>query len=233
MKLNGNIKYIAFDADDTLWINEPHFYETEKEYCKLLNDFEEDSEIISKKLFATEMQNLDLFGFGAKSFMLSQIENAINISNGNISPRTISKIIDLGKKLIDMDIELLEGVEKVLSEVSKKYTLIVATKGDLLDQERKLKKSGLEKYFDHIEIMSDKKTIDYSALLHRLKIDPANFLMVGNSLKSDIHPVVEIGACAIHIPSEITWEHEKIIESEVEKSSFISVNKIEEVLKYV
>ena len=207
----NNIKVIAFDADDTIWVNEPYFREAEKEFCKLLSNYISKEEC-NRLLFEVEMKNLPLYGYGIKPFALSLIEAAIIISKGNIPIETVSKIIELAKEMLNKPIELIDGIEETLEKLSKKYRLVMATKGDLLDQERKLIKSGLEKYFHHIEVMSDKKSKNYQKLIKHLDIAPEQFLMIGNSLKSDILPVLEIGSFAIHIPFHTTWEHEKVAE---------------------
>ncbi|MBL7906428.1 MAG: HAD family hydrolase [Bacteroidales bacterium] len=202
------ITVIGFDADDTLWVNEPNYLETEKEFCRMLSAWKP-AEETSALLFSTEMANLELYGYGAKSFILSMIETAVSVSAGQVGALTISEITRLGKSLINKDVELLDGVEETLQQLSAGYRLILATKGDLADQERKLGKSGLEKYFHHIEIMRDKKDDNYRRLLNHLDIPAADFLMVGNSLKSDIIPVLNLGGHAIHIPYHTTWQHEK------------------------
>jgi len=203
------IKVIGFDADDTLWVNEPHYRQTETEFCKILNHWLPESEI-SKALFSTEMANLELYGFGAKGFMLSMIETAIKVSGGNIQSKELNQIILLGKELLDKPVELLDGVKNVLETLQGKCRIILATKGDLLDQERKLRKSGLEIYFHHIEVMSDKAEANYLKLLLHLEIEPAELLMVGNSLKSDIIPVLNLGGYGVHVPYHTTWQHEHI-----------------------
>ena len=157
------------------------------------------------------------------------IEAAMNISNHTISMEIIEKIIVYGKELLEKPIELLEGVEQTLSTLHGKYKLIVATKGDLKDQRRKLHNSGLGHYFHHIEVMTDKQEVDYSDLLKRLEIKPSEFMMIGNSLKSDVLPVLEIGGYAVHIPFHTTWEHEKI-NHKVEHSNFVTLDKITAVL---
>lgn len=225
------IKVIGFDADDTLWVNEPYFKEFEAKFCDILSKFNS-SDKISKELFKTEIQNLELYGYGVKAFMLSLIETAIRISDGEISSSTIKKFIDLGKQQLNKPVILLDGIENVLKTLSSlKYKLIVATKGDLLDQERKLKKSGLEKYFHHIEIMSDKKESDYQKLLDHLEIIPTEFVMIGNSIKSDILPVIHIGGKGIHVPYHTTWQHEDISTDEIKTMSYIEVKTISETLK--
>lgn len=222
------LKVIAFDADDTLWVNEPYFRETEEKFCCLLEDYLP-HHTVAKELFKTEIDNLALYGYGVKGFMLSMVETALRISNNTISVETIEKAIRYGKELLAKPIELLDGVEEVLHTLKNKYRLVVATKGDLLDQERKLKKSGLEHYFHHIEIMSDKQEADYSKLIKHLDIQPSEFLMIGNSLKSDVLPVLAIGGHAVHIPYHITWEHEKT-EHTIEHTNFRQAVTIKEIL---
>lgn len=226
-----DIKVIGFDADDTLWVNEPFFQEVENKFCQLVKPFLKETEA-SKELFQTEMQNLDIYGYGAKGFILSMVETAIRISQGKIASHEIAQIIDTGKTLLDMPIELLDGVEKVLQMLQGKYRLILATKGDLLDQERKLQKSGLSGYFHHIEIMSDKHENNYRKLLAHLDIKPHEFLMIGNSVKSDILPVTNIGGKAIHIPYAITWQHERHPESP-KKSGYVALASITEILEFL
>jgi putative hydrolase of the HAD superfamily len=224
-----NIKVIGFDADDTLWINEPYFKELEAEFCVLLNNYLPHKEI-SKTLFQTEVKNIELYGYGVKAFMLSLIESAIKISEKKVPIQVIEKIIQLGKQQLNKPVILLEGVEKVLQYLSNKnYKLIVATKGDLLDQERKLQKSGIEKYFHHIEIMSNKNDSDYHKLLKHLEIKPDEFAMIGNSLKSDILPVLNIGGKAIYIPFHTVWEHETLTEENFQKDNYTEVKTIEEI----
>ncbi|MDB2494704.1 HAD family hydrolase [Flavobacteriaceae bacterium] len=204
-----NIKVIAFDADDTLWVNEPFFRDAENEFCKLLKNYIS-KEDCKQLLFEVEIKNLPLYGYGIKPFTLSLIEAAIALSKNRIPLETVSKIIELGKEMLSKPIKLIDGIEETLIKLSSKYRLVMATKGDLLDQERKLKKSGLENYFHHIEVMSDKQPDNYQKLLQHLDITSNQFLMIGNSLKSDVLPVLEIGAYAIHIPFHITWEHEMV-----------------------
>jgi len=214
----STIKVIAFDADDTLWVNEPYFRTAEKAFCELLKEYVPEEEC-NELLYKFEMQNLPLYGYGIKPFILSLIEAAITISKKQIPLEIVSEIIAIGKEMLQMPVELIDGIEATLAHLSKKYLLVMATKGDLLDQERKLIKSGLEKYFHHIEVMSDKQPKNYQKLITHLDIPPSQFLMVGNSLKSDVLPVLEIGSYAIHIPFHTTWEHEKV-EDEVVHCNF-------------
>ena len=207
-------KIIAFDADDTLFVNEPYFQEVEQKFCSLLENYLS-HHTLSQELFRVEIKNLPLYGYGIKGYILSMIEAAIAISNRTIPIEIISKIIDYGKELLEKPIEILDGVEETLKQLSKNYKLVVATKGDLKDQHSKLHRSGLGHYFHHIEVMSDKKEDDYLKLLKRLDIKPKEFLMIGNSLKSDVLPVLNIGANAIHVPFHTTWAHEVVDASSI------------------
>lgn len=204
-----DIKVIAFDADDTLWDNESFFQEIERYYTEVLSKYG-DAEKISAELFRTEMDNLEHYGYGVKGFTLSMLETALRISKGEVPADTLEMIILWGKLLLDMPIELLPDVVETLKALKERdrYRLVVATKGDLLDQQRKLKRSGLADYFDHVEIMSDKTEKEYIKLMKTLQVSPEEFLMVGNSLKSDIQPVLAIGGYAVHVPFEVMWQHE-------------------------
>ena len=236
-QLFETVKYIAFDADDTLWVNEPYFRVAEKQYCTLLERFASREEIIST-LYGIEMKNLAPYGYGAKAFTLSLMETAILFSNNSsaapLTPDEMGKIIEIGTSLISIPIEILPGVEDLLEKLSgsKKYTLVVATKGDLLDQQRKLERSGLAKYFHHIEVMSNKDKQAYENLLERLGCNKEEFLMIGNSMKSDILPVLEIGGKAVYIPFYSTWDHEKV-DGEVTHPNLYETTSCKELLEVV
>ncbi|MEM6685843.1 MAG: HAD family hydrolase [Bacteroidota bacterium] len=230
MKYDG-IKVIAFDADDTLWVNETYFRDAEHKFAQLLSAYETEN-TIDQELFKMEMKNLSLYGYGIKGFVLSMVESAIELSNGKISTKVLAEILAIGKQMIDMPVELLDGIEEVLENLSKKYRLLVLTKGDLLDQERKLEKSGLTKYFHHVEVMSDKKEKNYQDLLEHLEIDVNEFLMIGNSLRSDILPIISIGGKAIHVPFHTTWQHE-LVSPQEESEEYDVVKSITEVLNYL
>ncbi len=222
------IKVIGFDADDTLWVNEPFYQEVEKEFCQIMKPYLIEKET-SAELFKTEMQNLEIYGYGAKGFILAMIETALRATDGKITAAEINKILEIGKTLLSMPIKLLDGVENVLQKLKNSFKLILVTKGDLLDQERKLQNSGLIDYFHHIEIISDKHENNYKKLLAHLDIKPEEFLMVGNSIKSDILPVINIGAKAVHIPFEVTWQHENN-HSIPDIETFITVSDISQIL---
>jgi putative hydrolase of the HAD superfamily len=233
MEINyKNVKVIGFDADDTLWVNETYFREAEIEFAKLLSAYETSNKI-DQELFKKEMDNLELYGYGVKGFVLSMVEMALEISNYNVSNKTLEAILNIGKEMINKPVELLDGVKEVLETLSKQYKLILATKGDLLDQERKLEKSGLIDYFHHIEVLSDKKEANYSKLLNHLDINPSEFLMIGNSLKSDILPLVNIKAHAIHVPFHTTWAHEEVSKNESNGKAYKTVSRLCDILKLV
>ena len=227
-----NIKVIGFDADDTLWVNETYFREAEEEFCKLLSSYETPNKI-DQELFKKEIDNLPVYGYGVKAFVLSMVESALEQSNYDVSTKAIEAILNIGKNMLDKPVELLDGVEEVLEILSKKYRLILATKGDLLDQERKLEKSGLTNYFHHIEVLSDKKEDNYSKLLNHLDIKPSEFLMIGNSLKSDVLPLVNIKAHAIHIPFHTTWAHEEVSIKETNGKAYKTVSSLRGVIEFL
>jgi putative hydrolase of the HAD superfamily len=225
------IKVIAFDADDTLWHNESYFQETEKKFCALLENYLP-QHTVARELLQTEIKNISLYGYGIKAFMLSMIETAIHITDKSIRNEDIEKIIEYGQELLNKPVDLIDGVEDVLQKLKGKYRLVMATKGDLLDQERKLKKSGLESYFHHIEIMSEKKEDDFRKLIKHLDIPPGQFAMIGNSLKSDIVPVLNLGGHGFHIPYHVTWAHERV-ETQIENERLIVLNSIIQLLDYL
>jgi putative hydrolase of the HAD superfamily len=226
-----SIKVIAFDADDTLWINEPYFRETEVEFCQLMESYSP-QHTVARELLQTEIKNLSLYGYGIKGFMLSMIETALTVSGKTIEMNAVEKILSFGKSLLARPVEVLEGVPEVLTALKDKYRLVVATKGDLLDQERKLKNSGIDHFFHHVEVMSDKQEGDYRKLLKHLDIKPEEFLMIGNSLKSDVLPVLGIGGHAIHIPFHTTWEHERV-DVHIDNPNFREIVHISEILSFL
>ena len=227
----STIKVIAFDADDTLWVNETYFRAAEEQFASLLDGYETKNKI-DQELYKTEIKNLRLYGYGVKGFVLSMVETALEISNNTVSQATLNKILNLGKEMISQPVELLDGVTEVLDKLTNSHRLIVLTKGDLLDQERKIERSGLSKYFHHIEVLSDKKEENYINLLNHLKIDVSEFLMIGNSLKSDVLPILNIGANAVHVPFHTTWQHEEVTIKE-EEFNYLKINKLTDVLKYL
>lgn len=226
--MNTNIKVVAFDADDTLWINEPFFEEAEKKFCGLMEDFLS-HQSISQKLFTTQVDNLPLYGYGIKGYILSMIETAYHISDGKVPTKALLKITEIGKELLEKPVDLLPGVHETLQALQGKYKLVVATKGDLKDQHRKLHLSGVGAYFHHIEVMTEKGEEDYEKLLNRLDIQGEEFFMIGNSLKSDVLPVLNVGGSGVHVPFATTWAHERI-DHEIVHPKFKTITQLTEVL---
>lgn len=224
-------KIIAFDADDTLWHNEPYFDEAQERFCELFQDFASKQEILGL-ILNHQVKNLPLYGFGIKAFTLSMIDSALELTSQSISGQNIAKVIQIGRDLLQKPVELLPEVESVLQQLQGKYKLIVATKGDLKDQHRKLHDSGIGHYFHHIEVMSDKQEIDYQKMLGRLDCKAVDLLMIGNSLKSDVLPILNIGGSAVHIPYHTTWEYEKI-DFEINHPNFKALKKISEVVPII
>lgn len=203
--------WIAFDADDTLWVNEPFFYEAEKALERLLKPYSAlEGEAFNRALYEVECRNLSLFGYGAKGFTLSMIETAIELSEGKITGAEIQEIIDQGKRVLEYPIQLLEGLPEVLDLLKIHFRLLVITKGDLFNQESKLARSNLASYFEIIEIVSEKDVATYRGIWEKHQLDPKKGLMVGNSLKSDILPVIDLGMQAVHVNQKTTWIHEQV-----------------------
>lgn len=209
MRRTALFDVIAFDADDTLWVNEPFYQAVEENFTKLLTAHGETEEI-SRALFRNEMANMALYGYGAKAFALSMIQTAVEISDGQVQGEQVIQIINWTKAMLAEPKPLMPGVKEVVSGLAKRHTLMLLTKGDLNEQEGKLESSRLKKYFTYIEIVKHKDAQVYRDLLGRYNIPPARFLMIGNSLKSDVLPVVEVGGQAVHIPAQVTWAHEEI-----------------------
>ncbi len=200
---------IAFDADDTLWHSESLYAAAQEEYRRLLAPYA-DAERVNRVLHQTEMQNLSVYGYGVKGFALSMIEAALELSAHQISGNEVQRVLDLAKQMLSTDVELIEGVAEVVAQLAQTYPLLLITKGDLAHQEAKIEQSGLKAYFRSIEIVTDKTPQSYAALLARHHIEPSRFLMIGNSLRSDVLPVLEIGGQAVHVPYAITWAHEHV-----------------------
>ncbi len=219
---------IGFDADDTLWHNENIFVQVHDRFCELLGRHHDAAEV-ERVLFATEMRNLELYGYGVKSFTLSSIETAIELTEGRIGTDEIRELIQFGQEMLTHPVELLDGVSETLAELSTKHPLILITKGDLRDQERKLAKSGLSDHFRHVEIVSEKDTATYGRILHKHAVDPRRFFMIGNSLKSDIVPVLELGGAGAHVPYPLTWQHERVDNPPVANGRFFPVESLREV----
>lgn len=199
-----NCRVIGLDDDDTLWHNETIFARVQERYRTLLSQYH-DADAVDRTLLATERRNIEHYGYGVKGFTLSAIETAIELTKGKISAQEIQTLIDTGREMLAHPVELLEGVAETLPALASSHRLLVITKGDLVDQQRKLSKSGLGEFFADVEIVSEKDPKTYEDILRRQGAKPAEFLMVGNSLKSDVLPVLEVGASAAHVPYKVTW----------------------------
>ena len=207
--MTDGIKVLAFDADDTLWLNEPLFRQAEREVADVLSEYGS-FEYISDELYKIEFKNMPDYGFGAKAYVLSMIENALNISGGKLSESQIRTILDSGRAILHNPATPLPGVEETLAALqdSGRYIMAMLTKGELLDQEHKIERSGLGKYFSHIEIVSNKSQKEYLVLCEKLGCHITEMMTIGNSFKSDIAPVLELGGWGAHIPSETLWKLE-------------------------
>jgi putative hydrolase of the HAD superfamily len=220
-------RVIGFDADDTLWHNEVIFERVHERYRALLGRYH-DASTVDRTLFATEMRNLELYGYGVKGFTLSAIETAIELTGGQISAEEIRTLIHLGRDMLQHPVDLLDGVGDVLSALTTDHLLLLITKGDLRDQERKLAKSGLAAHFTGVEILSEKNETAYAAVLRRHRIEASEFLMVGNSLKSDILPVLALGGSGAHVAYPLLWEHEKTVALPTAPGRFFELKSIRE-----
>jgi putative hydrolase of the HAD superfamily len=216
---------IAFDADDTLWHNESLYAAAQNKFKRLVMAYH-DAEGIEQKLYQTEMRNLRQYGYGIKGFALSMIEAAIELTEGRITGTDVRRIIDIAQDMLNADVELLKHATTTLAKLSESHSLMIITKGDLLDQERKLTRSRIAPYFRYIEVVSDKTRESYQALLAKYQLAPARFLMVGNSLKSDILPVIALGGRAVYIPYHITWAHETVVTPESKEQGYYQLEHL-------
>jgi putative hydrolase of the HAD superfamily len=203
------ITTIGFDADDTLWENEQFFRFTETQFRELLADYA-DAGQVAERLLETEKRNLGHYGFGIKGFTLSMIETAIEITEGKVPAATIEKILSVGREMLSHPVETLPHVHETLEALAKDYRLVLITKGDLFDQERKLAQSGIGEFFSQVEIVSDKTATTYRRIFHHAVGGPERAVMVGNSLKSDIVPAIAVGSWGVYVPHALTWAFEHV-----------------------
>ena len=232
MGSNGStpsIEGVAFDGDDTLWHSESHFVDAHQRFCALLAPYVDDPARIDDQVVATERQNLALYGYGSKAFTLSLIETAIMLTDGRVTADEINAILELGKRLLDHPVELLEGVEEVVGEMAESgRRLIIVTKGDLFHQEAKVAGSGLADRFERVEIVSEKDVSTYRRVMNAVGVEPDRFFMIGNSVKSDVLPVVELGGHAAHLPYTYTWEFEHVPDADAARQGFHELESIRE-----
>jgi putative hydrolase of the HAD superfamily len=219
------ITTIGFDADDTLWHNVSIFEATEERFAELLAAYHPHDQI-RERLFATEMKNLAHFGYGVKGFTLSMIETALELTERRITGPEIAQVLEWGHQMLREPVLLIDGVRNAIEALSGRYRLMLITKGDLFDQESKLARSGIGEHFQAVEIVSDKTAKTYGAIVKRHDIDPSEFVMVGNSLKSDVLPALEAGAHAVHIPYVTTWHHERVDPAAVEGKTFTTLDSL-------
>lgn len=219
------IRVLGFDGDDTLWHSESRFEVTQGEFRELLQRHAPEADI-DRRLAEMEMKNLNVYGYGVKSFTLSMLETAIELTEGRIPAADLEVILGWGKRMLMAPTELLEGVAETLRSLSGRYDLMLITKGDLFDQEGKLARSGLGELFWGVDVLSEKNVDAYQAVFKRRGIEPSKFVMVGNSLRSDIVPVVSLGARAVHIPYHVTWKHEEVPESELPADGWVRIASI-------
>ena len=222
-----SIKVLAFDGDDTLWHNESRFNLTQGELRDLVRRHVPDADVDSH-LFEVEMRNLSLYGYGVKAFTLSMVETAIELTYGRIPAADLQVILGWGKRMLKEPTELLDGVEQLLRDVSERYSVLLITKGDLFDQESKLARSGLADLFTGVEIVSDKTVDTYRSLMSKRDIKAEEFVMIGNSLRSDVAPVIALGARAVHIPYHVTWSHEHVPDESLPPTGWYRLANISE-----
>jgi Predicted hydrolase (HAD superfamily) len=200
---------VIFDADDTLWHNMNVFSDTHAQFAAVLKPYFADAERLQDELEATEYRNIQHFGYGVKGFTLSMVETAIDVTEGRIDAASIREILEMGKAMLSAPVDLLPGVAETVQTLAERYPVGVITKGDLFNQETKIARSGLAELFQFVEVVSEKNPETYAKLFDRHQLEAANVTMVGNSLKSDVLPVLRLGGRAVHIPYELTWVHEE------------------------
>ena len=203
------LKLIGFDGDDTLWHSEGYYRDASTQFTAILGRYVDVSDAhVQASMLATERRNLKLFGYGAKGMTLSMVETAIAITEGRISAADIHQLVEVGKTVLQHPVELLPGVREAVAAVAEQYDVVLITKGDLFHQEKKVAQSGMADLFRRIEIVSEKDAATYRRVLAEFALEPAQFAMVGNSLHSDIEPVIRLGGWGVHMPYHVTWEHE-------------------------
>jgi putative hydrolase of the HAD superfamily len=218
---------VGLDGDDTLWHNESIFAATHDRFRAMVEHYAPDAGI-DERLLATERHNLELFGYGVKGFALSLIETAITVTDGRIGAHDVARIVDWAKDMLRHPVDLLDGVAETVVELAGRYRLVLITKGDFLHQESKVARSGLAEHFDVVETVAEKDAASYRRVLARAGVDPATFVMVGNSLRSDVLPVLAIGGRAVHIPYHLTWAHEHVVDHDGEGRRYTALGDIRE-----
>ncbi len=219
------IEWIAFDGDDTLWQNEVYYQRAQHALTRILGATAA-AEEVHQALYATEMRNLPLYGYGIKSFTLSMVETAIKLTGGTVPGKTVWVIMELGRAMLRADLDLMDGAQETVDCLAQRYRLMLVTKGDLLDQQRKLDRSGLGAYFAAVEVVSDKTAGTYRRLVEQYGTSPPALVMVGNSLRSDVLPVLEMGANAVYVPHDLTWDHERVDNTDPHRDGYYEIEAL-------
>jgi putative hydrolase of the HAD superfamily len=222
------LDWIAFDADDTLWKNEEYYLDGRIQFFAILEKYDLNLKEISQ-FDEFEVENIPYFGYGVMSFILSMIELAIDLTKEKIHPSDIQQIIQLGKRMLTHDVLVFQGVRELLASLAAEYPLMLITKGDLFHQQRKIEDSGLREHFKALEVVSEKDDSVYQEILHRYQIQPDRFLMIGNSLRSDVLPVLAVGGWALHLADHPTWAHEDDPLSETPPDRYLEAARIPQV----
>ena len=230
MDLKGKFRYIFFDADDTLWENERYFRAAEAKFIDLLADYTT-PEGVQDMLWRKQEDNIPLFGYGSKTYMIGMTDAAIQLCGGHLPDKIYHGIKRIITDLAFHELEIIDGVEDTLRALQGQYRMIVATKGDMPEQMGKYRFSGLAKYFHHCEVMENKDEKNYLELAAKNDMEPQQILMIGNSVKSDIAPVVDLGGMAIHVPHEVVWVHEMMDMPQSDR--IIEVESIRDILPYL
>ena len=226
------VEVIAFDADDTLWENESLYHQAKGDFTQILSSYRDPHWVI-QKLDEIEVSNIRVYGYGIKSFTLSMIETAADTVEGSIEASTIAAILEIAKGMLSAEVKLLDHSERALMQLSPAYDLMLVTKGDLFEQQRKIARSGIAHYFKLIEVVAEKTPASYEGVLMKYRIDAERFMMVGNSLRSDIMPVLEIGGRAVYIPNEDTWFHEVPDQDDVTWAEFDELEHLGQLPGYI
>jgi putative hydrolase of the HAD superfamily len=226
------INIIGLDADDTLWHNEQLYHQAKKMFAQILEKYSSSKEA-SLHLDQTEVRNIEHYGYGIKSFSLSMIETAVEVSNGQIDGDVIGELIAIAKQMLSADVDLVEGAKETLEELSTKYDLMLITKGDSHEQEHKIERSGIADYFRYLEVVGEKSEASYRKILGQYNLDPGRFLMVGNSLRSDILPVIRIGGMGVYIPNDQTWFHEHASQEEIGEVEYAELEQLSQLPTYL
>ena len=226
MRRRDQFDTIGFDADDTLWKSEDYFTEAEQFFVERVGPYAPDGVDVLAALHATELDNVPVSGYGVKGYALSMVQAAVTATSGRVPSSVIGELVDHAHEMLMHPVELLEGVPETLAAVGHTHQLVLITKGDLVHQTRKVRTSGIEHHFQHIRVVLEKDAANYRELLDEWMIDPQRFLMVGNSVRSDILPILELGGHGVHVPYHVTWAHEVVLEHDGEFAELSAISEL-------